>query len=756
MRILMILDHAFPPDIRVENEARTLVEAGFEVAILAIGPDDRPDTAQFHGVTILRDNLPGKARDWLRGLSGTFGFSSKWYARRIRAAFRRWPFDALHVHDLYLFGGGIQAGKALGVPVVGDLHENWVEALKHYAWSTKAPAKWVVSVPRWERLERHWVNAVDRLVVVVREASGRNQALGVRPDHIIEVPNTVRIEDFDAHAIDESLVARVNDGAEFTVVYTGGMDIHRGLDNTLRAFAQVAAVRPKARMVFVGDGRIRPALEAQARELGLGEQVWFEGWKEQSLIPSYIRAADVCLVPHRRTVHTDATLPHKLFHYMYAERPVVVTDCLPLDRIVTAEQCGLVVEDRNPAAMAAAILDLVDNPDSAKAMGRRGRDAVLETWNWKATSQDLVAMYQEMGGLTKRRQATPEHLIADQENKGMLGRLIRQGGSYALAGALLKGAGLVLAPLLLNAEYLPVSDYGSLALLMVTAQLVIFMAGLGQPTALLRFMTRADGEISRAGLPATALLISILSAGAAATLLWLFAAPLAGLLTGDPANASILTPLAAYVAIKCVAAVPLALLRVQERAGRYTIAVVLEMAVLIVLAYVELALNGTGLPGLIRAYAWSAGAALLALLLLTGRTYSLRLDPAAVRPLLKFGVPLVLAALAGWFLNAGDRYILNWLADREAVAAYEWSARLAGLINMLLVQSFQLAFTVVGLKALASGAASFYRRTFRHFAIWTGAAILILSVWTPEGMRVLIWLFDIEAAYLQATSLVFP
>jgi O-antigen/teichoic acid export membrane protein len=117
---------------------------------------------------------------------------------------------------------------------------------------------------------------------------------------------------------------------------------------------------------------------------------------------------------------------------------------------------------------------------------------------------------------------------------------------------------------------------------------------------------------------------------------------------------------------------------------------------------------------------------------------------------------LVLAALAGWFLNAGDRYILNWLADREAVAAYEWSARLAGLINMLLVQSFQLAFTVVGLKALASGAAGFYRRTFRHFAIWTGAAILVLSVWTPEGMRVLIWLFDIEAAYLQASTLVFP
>ncbi|NNE69941.1 MAG: oligosaccharide flippase family protein, partial [Rhodothermales bacterium] len=338
----------------------------------------------------------------------------------------------------------------------------------------------------------------------------------------------------------------------------------------------------------------------------------------------------------------------------------------------------------------------------------------------------------------------------------MLSRLLRQGGSYAIAGALLKGAGLILAPLLLNAQYLPVEDYGSLALLMVTAQLAVFVAGLGQPTALLRFMSQKDAHENADALPGTALAVSAGAGLLAGLLLWLGAEPLARLLTGSSANASLLVPVAVYVAIKCAAGVPLALLRVQERAGRYTVAVVFEMAVLIVLAYYQLAVRGNGLEGLLQSYAWSAGVALFVLLAFTAPSVRWRLDPAASRALLKFGVPLVLAALAGWFLNAGDRYILNWLADREAVATYEWSARLAGLINMLLVQSFQLAFTVVGLKALASGAAGFYRRTFRHFTIWTGAAILVLSIWTPEGMRVLIWLFDIEAAYLQATTLVFP
>ena len=338
----------------------------------------------------------------------------------------------------------------------------------------------------------------------------------------------------------------------------------------------------------------------------------------------------------------------------------------------------------------------------------------------------------------------------------MLERLLRQGGAYALAGALLKAAGLVLAPLLLNPAYLPVDDYGSFALLMVTAQLAVFVSGLGLATALLRFMTRDDPGVDRERLPVTALVIAAGSAVVTAVLVLVLARPLASGLTDSSANAGLMGALAVYVGAKCLASIPLALLRVRERAGLYTVAVVAEMLALIGLVWYELAFTGSGLSGLVRAYAGSAVTGFALLLILAGRGMRWQVDPAAFRPLLRFGLPLVIASLAGWFLNAGDRYLLKWLADREAVAAYEWSARLAGLINMLLVQSFQLAFTVVGLKALAAGAEQFYRRTFRHFVIWTGAAVLVLSAWTPEGMRVLIRLFRVDPHYLQAAELVFP
>jgi glycosyltransferase involved in cell wall biosynthesis len=107
-------------------------------------------------------------------------------------------------------------------------------------------------------------------------------------------------------------------------------------------------------------------------------------------------------VPHLKTVHTDATIPHKLFHYMYLERPVIVSNCRPLERIVREVDAGLVYPAGEAAPLAEAILTLAANPDAAQAMAQRGRAAVLERYHWEATAQDLVQMYK---GLRQEKQA---------------------------------------------------------------------------------------------------------------------------------------------------------------------------------------------------------------------------------------------------------------------------------------------------------------------------------------------------------------
>lgn len=392
--ILMVLDHPYPPDVRVENEARSLIEAGFEVSLLALAPDDRPERDTHDGTTIHRAKLPAKARNVMRGFVSTLPLMDCYLAREIRRVHAQHPFDALHMHDLYLVGAGLRAGRTLGVPVVADLHENWVEALKHYAWSNRYPGKLVVNIPRWERTERRWVHAADRLVVVIEEAEDRYAALGVPRDRIAVVPNTVKLDAFRGFEIDDALVERLR--SPLTLVYTGGIDAHRGLESVVDAMPAILKSEPEARLVIVGEGRTREELEAHAAALGLGDRVQFEGWQSQALLKSYIAAADVCLVPHLKTVHTDATIPHKLFHYMFMRKPVVVTDCLPLERIVQEADAGLVVLSGDAAATAEAVLRLRADPVRRAEMGERGHRAVLDRYHWDATVRDLTAMYDEL------------------------------------------------------------------------------------------------------------------------------------------------------------------------------------------------------------------------------------------------------------------------------------------------------------------------------------------------------------------------
>ncbi|MEX0600924.1 MAG: polysaccharide biosynthesis C-terminal domain-containing protein, partial [Rhodothermales bacterium] len=187
-----------------------------------------------------------------------------------------------------------------------------------------------------------------------------------------------------------------------------------------------------------------------------------------------------------------------------------------------------------------------------------------------------------------------------------------------------------------------------------------------------------------------------------------------------------------------------------------TIGVAAEWTVLVAGVYYFLAVRGMALEGVMIAYVASAAvsANVLTAFLLTQVAW--RFDGRLVRDLLRFGVPLVLSAVAGLFLNVGDRYLLKWLTDAETVGVYGWAARLGGAVNMLFVQSFQLAFTVIGLKAVGAGDRSLHRRTFRHYTIWTGWAVLGLSLLSYDLTLFLTEAFGVDRYYLQSDVMVLP
>ena len=333
----------------------------------------------------------------------------------------------------------------------------------------------------------------------------------------------------------------------------------------------------------------------------------------------------------------------------------------------------------------------------------------------------------------------------------MLRRLARQSSVYAVANVAAKLSGFVLMAYYGDTAIMPEAEFGYLDGLNAVMAFSLLIAGVGLPLGIIRFASSPTlDDAERAAVPATALALAVGAGLAFAAAGWALATPAAGLFLEDTGQAEAMRWLAVYVGFKTVSDVSYTVLRQRERAGVFALVGAAEAALLVV-SVIYFLLDGQGLVGVMRGYALSAavGAAVLTPLLLAHVDRRVRWD--LVGPMLSFGVPLIASGLAGRFLNLGDRYLIIYLLSAEANAPYGWAARFGGVVNTLLVQSFVLAFTVLGMKSLdETGRPDLHRQAFRHLAALAGWVVLGLGLFVVDVSRLL----TDNPAYIETEGLV--
>jgi glycosyltransferase involved in cell wall biosynthesis len=181
---------------------------------------------------------------------------------------------------------------------------------------------------------------------------------------------------------------------KFVALYAGAHGMSNDLDVLLDA-AVLLKDQSHISLVFLGDGKEKPTLIARAAEIGL-PNVLFLPPVPKTEMAVVLAASDACIAILKPIPLYATTYPNKVFDYMAAGRPVVLAIDGVIRQVVETAQAGVPIPPGNAHAMAAAIRQLADDPQSARQMGLNGRRAVEERFARTVLAQQLETLFRNM------------------------------------------------------------------------------------------------------------------------------------------------------------------------------------------------------------------------------------------------------------------------------------------------------------------------------------------------------------------------
>jgi glycosyltransferase involved in cell wall biosynthesis len=349
----------------------TRIPRGEFVSALASGPSDAPPPGlaatlrsarvhRFEIPTLVRPvRIPGDARA-LRDL---------W--RLIRAL----RPDIVHTHSSKAGFLGRLAARLAGVPHI--LHTPHGHVFQGYfsPGATRAFAA-------LERLAARWT---DRIITLTDAEAEQHRALRIgRAAQFVTIPSGVDLE-----TVEGAVPARVvPDGRVIGCV--GRLVPIKGHCHLLDAVPGILARCPEARFVLVGDGELRPTLEAQARMLGVADRVVFTGFRED--VPALLAGMDIVALPS-----LNEGMGRVLVMAMALGKPVVATRVGGVPELLQEGAAGALVPPGDPGALGEAVRELLRDPTRATALGEAGRRRAAR-YGATAMVEALTQLYREVVG----------------------------------------------------------------------------------------------------------------------------------------------------------------------------------------------------------------------------------------------------------------------------------------------------------------------------------------------------------------------
>jgi glycosyltransferase involved in cell wall biosynthesis len=262
--------------------------------------------------------------------------------------------DILHLHGYGATTFGRIAGQMRGLPTILHEHAN------------------LTATPWFQQIADRLLAPATDLAIAVSKSTAEFviHARQMPPERVKVVYLGVPLEEFSrTRTVQEIAEARHDLGAlpgEFVAGPVTRLHDSKGNSYLVEAAASVLRERPKTRFYLFGEGPLRPELEAQARGLGLGDRFVFGGFTRD--VARTVSAFDISVFPSL----WEGT-PLTVFETLAMGKPIVATDADGLMDVLRHDHDALIVPRRDAAALAGAIVRLIDSPEDRARLSVHAR-----------------------------------------------------------------------------------------------------------------------------------------------------------------------------------------------------------------------------------------------------------------------------------------------------------------------------------------------------------------------------------------------
>lgn len=387
--VLIIVENLpVPFDRRVWQEATTLHKAGYQVSVICpVGKGYTQRYEDIGGIHIYRHPLPLEAEGAI-GYALEYSSALFWeFYLTCRVLFAR-GFDVIHACNppdtIFMIG---LIFKIFGKKFIFDHHDINPELYEAKFGRRDFLYKVILL------LERLTFRTAD--ISIATNESYKKIAVErgcMNPEKVFVVRSGPSLERLKI----KQPQIELKKGRRYLIGYVGVMGRQEGIDHLLRAVSYIVNEKGREDIHFglVGGGTSLDEMKAYAGELGISDYVTFTGRVPDEEMLDMLNTADVCVNPDIVTEMNDKSTMNKIMEYMALGKPIVQYEMT--EGRISAKDASLYAKPNDEVDFANKIIELIDNQDLRKKMGKYGRDRVENELQWRRQELNLLAAYDSL------------------------------------------------------------------------------------------------------------------------------------------------------------------------------------------------------------------------------------------------------------------------------------------------------------------------------------------------------------------------